>query len=336
MTNLNRNVLIKSIGTYIPEKKIHREELIEYFKKFGTDQEAVELLDEIGRETISAMGEDETVITMEIESSKTCLKEANLTPNDIDIIISASNTPEFLSPSGAMLIRDALNSSAHQVLDVNCDCIGMLQALNVATSLLKSNTQYKRALVVGAFGCRQNSREDNIISYAAVGDNSTAMLLEVAEEPYERGFLGHRTFTDSQYIEFIQFPACGMSKIFDENVSEYDKRLRWDNFNSHFIPQGSADVITELLESKGYKPADVTKYFLSQFSIEYNELTMDALNIPRDRFTFIADKYGYTGPCSPLLALHDRVHETKFNKDELCILCSVCAGCSITALLYKW
>ncbi|CDI48913.1 ketoacyl-ACP synthase III [Clostridium tetani] len=336
MTKLNRNVIIKSVGTYVPKKKVHKDELIQYFEQYGSQNEAKELMDEIRRETISIMDENETVITMSLASSKICLEKAGLTPNDIDVIISASNTPEFLSPTGAMLIRDGLNSNAHQVLDVNCDCIGMLQGLNVATSLLKLNKQYKRALVVGAFGCLRNSRKDNIISYATVGDNSTAMILEVEEEEIERGFLGHRSFTDSQYIEAIQFPACGMSKIFDKNIDEFEKRLRWDNFNSHFIPQSSADVITELLTDYNYKPEDVTQFFLSQFSIEYNELTMDAMSLPHNRFTFIADKYGYTGPCSPLLALHDRIQEKPFSESELCIMCSVAAGCIITALLYKW
>ncbi|MCD3351868.1 ketoacyl-ACP synthase III [Clostridium botulinum D/C] len=334
----NRNVLIKSIGSYHPTKILNNEFYLSHFKKRSKklETEAKEYFKELGRKERCIAEEDENSLTMSIESCKLALEKANLQIKDIDIIISATDLPEYLTPACAIMINEALQGNAKVAFDVNCDCISMLHGVDVATKFLKCDKKYKYALVVGSFLINRFSREDDIITFATSGDNACAIILEVKEEIEERGYLGSVTLTDSYYSKYFRHPRCGLSKIYDLNIPVYDKLLQWDHFNCDFLAPNWAKIITEVLAEKELNPSDVSHFFMSQFSIEELRKTMDILNVSHDKFNFIADKYGYTGPSSPFLAFHEEIKNRNFTEGDINIFCSVGGGYSMTALLYKW
>ncbi|GAB6149754.1 ketoacyl-ACP synthase III [Clostridium novyi] len=335
---MNRNVIIKSIGSYHPKKVLDNKYYLDHFEKVKPElmEEAKEYFEELGREKRMVADEDENTLTMSIESAKLAMKKASLTGDDIDIIISATNAPEYLTPCCAIMLNRALEGSAKVCFDVSCDCISMLHGVDVATKFLRSDKKYKRALVVGSYLLNRYSRNDDVITYATNGDNACAIILEVSEEKDERGFMGSVTLTDSDYAKYFRFPRCGMSKVLDTTIPTYDKLLQWDHFNCDFLATNWAKIIREVLDEKNLVPKDVNHFFMSQFSREELKATMKNLGVSQNKFNFVADKFGYTGPSSPFLAFHEEIKETNFKKDDINIFCSVGGGYSMTALLYKW
>lgn len=332
-----RNVHIKGVGTHHPKRKVSNEYYIEHFKKYNKERHASILFRKFGRKVRTLAEENETSLTMSLEAAKKALKNANLKSEDIDIIISASDTPEYLSPSCALIMKKELNATnVTTVFDMNSDCIGALEAIDVASRYLKTDKKYKRALIVSSFLVSRLCREDDIVTYGIMSDGGAAVVLEVKEEDEERGFLGSRMYTDATNNEKVRFPACGLSKIVDENTKNIDRRSIWKHTDFSFLPKLWTENITKLLEEYEYTPEDVQYYFMSQFSKSYIKSTFRKLGTTMDKTTFVAEKYGYTGCTSPIMALDDKLKEYKFDKNDVVVFCSVAAGYSIASLLYKW
>ncbi|KEI01009.1 ketoacyl-ACP synthase III [Clostridium botulinum] len=331
------NVHMIGVGSYHPKKVVENKHFIEHFKEFNLHHKAEMLMNKLGRKKLTLAKHNENGITMSVSAGKDALKKANLSVEDIDMIISASDTPEYLTPCCALIIRNKLGAkNAKTVFDVNCDCIGMLHAIDIASKYLKTDKNYKRVLVVGSLLISPFAREDDIIVYSTIGDGAAAMILEAREEEEERGFLGSRAFTDDSYNETIRFPACGLSNIPNENINGYERKMCWKPFSVDFLSKNWTKLITNLLKEHALKPEDVEHYFMSQFSKEEVITTMNNLNVKHDRAIFVGDKYGYTGPTSPVMALDDKLKESSFKKGDLCVFCSVAGGYSMSALLYRW
>lgn len=332
-----RNVLITGVGTYHPEKLVDNDFFINHFKKYQLEGHAEGIMNKLGRDVRTIAREDETSISMAVDAAKVAIKNALLTSNDLDMIISVSDTPEYLSPCCALLIKNKLQAENVQgVFDMNCNCIGMLTAMDTALRYLKTDMKYKRILIVGSLLISPNARKDDMVAYSCTGDGAAAIILERKEEPTERGLLGSRMYTDDNYYWSITMPACGLSKINDEDTSDLDRKMLWKPFDFSFLADKWSELIINVLSDYNYKPEDVTQYFMSQFSITDLELTMDKLGADTEDYIFIADKYGYTGCTSPIMALEEKLKISKFKKDELSIFCSVASGYSMIALLYKW
>lgn len=332
-----RNVYIEGVGSYHPSVIVGNDYYANHFKKYGLEEHAIGLMEKVGRERRTLADENETSITMSVEAAKKAIKKAKLEPKDIDAIISVSDTPEFLTPCCALMIKNLLQADrVTNVFDINNDCIGMLTGIDIAARYLKTDKKYKRILVVGSMHISPFAKEDDLVVYGCISDGAAAVVLVVKEEEEERGFLGSRMYTDDTYNDTIRFPACGLSNIPNKDIEPEDKKMQWNPFDFSFLSEKWSELIIGLLQEHGYSESDVTHYFMSQFSKFDVGLTMEKLGASFDQATFVGHKYGYTGCTSPIMALDDRLKREEFNKEDISIFCSVAGGYTMAALLYKW
>lgn len=332
-----KNVHIVGVGSYHPKKLVDNEYYENHFKKYNLSEHAMGLADKLGRETRTLVDKDENSISMSLEAANNALVNANLAPTDIDAIISVSDTPEYLTPCCALILKNKLKAdNVTNVFDMNNDCIGMITGIDVAARYLKTDKKYKRILVVGSILMSPFAREDDLVVYSCISDGAAAIILEVKEEAYERGIIDSRMFTDDSYHENITFPSCGLSNISNLQITEYHRKMQWNPFDFSFLSDRWESLIRELLKDNNYEPNDMEHYFLSQFSKTDLYLTLDKLGVDSSKATFIGHKYGYTGCTSPFMALDDRLKIENFQNDDKLIFCSVAAGYSMAALLYKW
>lgn len=330
-----KNVYIRGIGSYHPKKLVKNQYYINHFKRYGSEKHVIGLMKKLGRNSRTLAEKNENSITMGLEAAKSALLNAGLTSLDIDAIIAASDTPEYLTPCCALILKNKLQAdNVTNVFDVNNDCVGMLTGIDIASKYLKTDKKYKRILVVGSMLISPFAREDDMVVYSCLADGAAAVVLEVKEENEERGLLGSRVFTDDTYNETIRFPACGLSNV-PSTIKAHDKKMEWNPFDFGFLSDKWTELITELLKENEYEPKDVSHYFMSQFSKSDIELTLNKLEASLNKATFVGDKYGYTGCTSPIMALDDRVKKEKFNKDDILVFCSVAGGYIMTALLYR-
>lgn len=332
-----RNAHIVGTGSYHPKTIVNGEHYENHFKKYNMSEHAIGLAKKLGRNTRTLAAGHENSITMSIEAAKKAISNAALTALDLDAIISVSDTPEYLTPCCALILKNKLQAeNVTNVFDINNDCIGMITAMDIAAKYLKTDKKYKRILVVGAMNISPFAREDDLVVYSCLSDGAAAFILEAKEQAEERGVLDLRVYTDDNYNETIRFPVCGMSNITKDHVKAYDKKMQWSPFDFSFLSDKWTELMTNLLEDNSYKSEDVSHYFMSQFSKFDLELTLNKLDVNLNKAIFIGDKYGYTGCTSPIMALDDNLKTQKFKKDNLIVFCSVAAGYTMAALLYKW
>lgn len=331
------NVHIVGVGAYHPKRSVDNQHFINHFANYQMEEHAIALMDKLGRETRTFAENNETGLTMAVEAAREAIKNSGLSAGDIDMIISVSDTPEYLSPCCALLLKNRLKAeNAHGVFDMNANCIGMLTAMDTAARYLKTDNKYKRVLIVGSLLISPQARVDDMVAYGCTGDGAAAIILERREETEEKGLLGSRMFTDDSYFWSITMPGCGMSKIADADIKPDDKKMIWKPFDFSFLSEKWTELITKLLTEHGYDSEEVSHYFMSQFSKADIELTMTRLGADMQNTIFVGNRYGYTGCTSPIMALDDRLKAGRFDEDEVVVFCSVASGYTMTALLYKW
>ncbi|MDV4149272.1 ketoacyl-ACP synthase III [Clostridium sp. AL.422] len=334
-----QNIKIISTGVYHPENKVNNEYFISHFKEIGIDVEG--LLEHLEREErYLSNDKNETVITMAYDASMKALNEANLNIRDIDLLIFATDTPEYTSPSNAVKLLDMLGRGDVRIkmaYDTNSNCLGMITALDQASRILMTNKRFKRALVVGGilFSSVGNSKDS--VSYPNFGDAAAAVILDKVEEDEKSGFIDSIHLAQTSESNNILMPKIGYSSITKNGVENgEDNKWFWEPFDGSFISDVWVDLIKEIAEDNEISPKDINHLIFSQFTVPDARLTLRKLGIDVNKTTYIGNEYGYTGTTSPILALDRALKTGRINKGDYVTLASMGSGSVVTVLLFKF
>lgn len=329
---MEQNVIIKETGIYTPANEIHNDYFVEHFRRLGVDAKG--LMEHLNREKRYLADRDESSLSMGYEAAKNVLEKADISPMELDMVVFVTDTPEYTSPTNALKLSHLLNAgNAHRVYDMNCNCIGMLVAMDTIAAYARQNPAIKNILIVGSMHVSSVVNYKDTVVYPNFGDSAAAILLENVPEEKSRGILSATYFTDSDYHDTITLPACGHSKELLYEVPKEKRRLHWTPFDFNFLSDNWTKIIFQLLEEYSLSVDDITYFIFSQFSDTDNLLTLEKLGADKEKYIFVGDEYGYTGVSSPIMALNEIWEDLK--EDGYIIFCSVAAGYSMNAVLYK-
>lgn len=328
------NVKIKDLAVYYPENSVGNQYFIEHFEPTNVES----LLNHLGRDKRYLADEDETSLSMAYEACRKVLRYANMNAEDIDMIVFASETPEYTAPTNALKLNHMLGAkNANVVFDLNNNCIGMLTALDLASNYAKAQKSMKYILVVGSLLISSVVSKNDPITYPNFGDSAAAVILETEVSDTERGFIGAADyFTDSQYHDSIVMPVCGFAKIYDKQLDEDSKRWNWTPFDFSFLSDNWAKLIQQTLTKNELTPSDVDHFVFSQFSRPDAEETLKKLQVDHTNYSYVGDEFGYTGTTSPIFGLRNAIRNDKVKEGSKVILCSVGAGYTMCSMLYKF
>ncbi|MDC4239570.1 ketoacyl-ACP synthase III [Clostridium tertium] len=334
-----QNINIISTGVDHPANRIHNDYFINHFNKMGIEVSG--LLKHLEREYRYISNDpNETVITMAHKASIEALKDAKLNISDIDLLIFATDTPEYTSPSNAVKVLEMLGGPEAKIqmaYDTNTNCLGMITALDQASRILMTNKRFKRALVVGGILFSSVGSPNDSVSYSNFGDAAAAVILEKVDEDEKRGFIDSTHLAKASECNNILMPKAGYSKIIRDGIEEEDdKRWSWKPFDGSFISDVWVDLIKEVAEDNGIRVNDINHLIFSQFTIPDARLTLEKLDIDKSRTTYIGDEYGYTGTTSPIIALDRALKSEKIKKGDYVTLASMGSGSVVTVLLFKF
>jgi len=329
------NIDLIGLGIYHPENMVENEFFVEHFSKIGVDAEP--LMKHLGRKERYLASDGENSLTMAVEASKKAVEKAKISPEDLDMIVFVSETPEYFVPTNALKLNKMLGAKkAHLVFDMNDNCIGMLTALDLVSRYMLNNNKIKYALVVGSLYITGMIRKDCVITYPNIADGSAAIILKnESDSKIKSGFLDSNYYTNSMNHELMVSPKCGFSNLHNKEIEDNDKKLLWVQHDVSFFSDDWKQLITDLLERNDLEPNNIAHYLFSQFSVPDGLCTLEKMEIGVERTTIVADKYGYTGCASPFFALHDAILEDKVAKGDYIVLCSVGAGYTMSAILLK-
>lgn len=331
-----KSVYIKAIEIYHPDNKIDNSYFVDHFKQLGIDAES--LMNHLGRKERYLASEDENSLSIAFKSAESVIRSSNICREEIDMIVFVSDTPEYTVPTNALKLSNMLGTkNAHLIFDMNSNCTGMITALDIAGTYIKNSPSIRNALITGSLHISSIVRKDCPISYPNIADGSASIIVSCCSSTNDsaiKGLIDSEYFSNSSNHNLMVYPACGMSKMLDKSIDDPDKKLNWIPHDVSFFSDNWKDLIQKILKRNNLSSSDIDYYFFSQFSKPDVEATLDKLGVSHQKYTFIADKYGYTGCSSPFFAFYEALANRRISEGSKIIFCSVGAGYTMSAVLY--
>lgn len=329
---------IRDIAVYHPSDIVNNEYYFKHFEKQKKDVRHF-FCDILGRENrymIQNEGKDpecyENSLTMQIEAAQKVLEKCNLTGQDIQGIICATQFPEYLVPASIMFIHKAIHAGQKCFgYDINSNCVGMLMALQQAGQYFQCDSKVKRILIVAGDTMNIGMQDTDEALYGVYGDCACAMVVEACDD--DSAILDTDFFMNDSSLKSTLFPQCGMTQLIqDQNLDMYSCQTSVPNCDIPIV----IETIQDILERNHLQVNDIAGFCFSQYVKYNNKKIMKALEIPEEKCPFVADEYGYTGCSSPFLALERLLSEGKIKRGDYVFFWTMGVAIQHTFLLIKF
>lgn len=332
--SMNRNVIITGSGMYAPGRVLENS----YFNELlGTDVDTW-LRENLTIERRHWCEDDESTADLCEAAAKQAIENAGLTPNDIDLLIVATDTPEYISPSTASVLQHRLGAKKTGTFDMNTACAGFVTAMDVASKYIKSDDQYTNALVIGAYAMSKYLDMNDKKTVTLFADGAGAVILSAEESEQKNGYLTGELRTDGQYNSWMGIYGGGTNQPSNQEVIDNkDHKLKFvKRIPAEINPEIWPEIITDMCTRAGITPEEVSHYFLTQININGIHETMDRLGVDRSRAHTIMKEYGYTGSACVPMAFHDAMKSGKPEKGDYVIFLGSGGGLAFAGTLFKY
>lgn len=278
------------------------------------------------------MDESQSTADLVVEAARAAIDDAGLTKDDIDLLIVATDTPEYVSPSTASVVQHRLGLGTSGAFDLNSACAGFVTAVDLAAKYIGSDTRYQNVLVVGAYGMSRFLNQEDKKTVTLFADGAGAVVLSASEDP-ARGFLGADLECQGQYADWMGVYAGGTAKpVSADRLEAGEHQLVFARkFPKEINPETWTRMVKSLTERLDLTPADVDHYIFTQLNIQSIRETLDNLDIPHDRTTTVMHDVGYTGSACIPMALHSARSQGRVKDGDLVMLVASGGGLSFAA-----
>lgn len=261
-------------------------------------------------------------------AAERALEMAGISAADLDLIIVATSTPDFIFPSTACLIQGKLGNKGAAAFDVQAVCSGFTYALGIAEKFIRSGS-HSKALVIGAEVFSRILDWADRGTCVLFGDGAGAVVLEASDKP---GILATAMHADGSQNGILNVPG----QICAGQVTG-DPFLRMDGQAVFkFAVRVLADIAEEVCRESGCKPADVDWLIPHQANIRIIEATGKKLGIDRDKVIVTVDRHGNTSAASVPLALDEAVRDGRIKRGQKVLLEGVGGGFTWGAALLEF
>jgi 3-oxoacyl-[acyl-carrier-protein] synthase-3 len=246
------------------------------------------------------------------------LKRAGVSAKDLDLILVATDTPEFVSPSTASVVQYRLGASNAGTFDINTACAGFVTALDIGSKYIKADDQYKNVLIIGAYAMSKYLNKTDKKTVTLFADGAGAVILR-AEDSTDKGFQSSQLISKGEYNEWMGIYGGGTKLPSDQEViARHDHQLKFvKKFPKTLNPEVWSQMALTLSERIGVAPDTVAQYFITQININSIWETMDLLGVDRKKAHTIMHHYGYTGSACIPMALNDAWEKDKIKAGDL-------------------
>jgi 3-oxoacyl-[acyl-carrier-protein] synthase-3 len=280
---------------------------------------------------------DESTADLAVTAARRALEAAGHPPESVDLLIVATDTPEYVSPATASVVHGRLGLSTHAgTFDLNAGCAGFVTALDVAWKYLAADPRYTRILVVGVYAMSRylDPRDKKTVTIFA--DGAGAALVEATGAP---GILASELFADGRFCDGMGIFAGGTrTPITAEVLAAGDRnRLRFvQKYPASVNEEGWPRIVRAVLARAGATPDDVDLWLWTQVNRSTIVTVMGTLGQPMARAHTVMHKWGYTGSACLPMALHDAVEAGRLRDGALVVLTGSGAGLAMGTVALRW
>ena len=304
---------IVGTGSYLPPRVVTNDELS---KRVETTDAWIQERTGIRQRHIA--DESQSSSDLAFEASKHALEAAGLQPTDIDLIVVATSTPDFIFPSTACLLQAKLGVAGSAAFDVQAVCSGFVYGLATADNFIRSG-MYRRALVVGAEVFSRILDWNDRGTCVLFGDGAGAVVLEAADKPGVHASVLH---ADGSQVGILSVPGnvCG-GKIVGSPFLQMQ-----GNQVFKVAVKVLDEVAREVTAAAGMKLEDVDWLIPHQANIRILEATARRLGLPREKLVATVDHHANTSAASVPLALDEYVRAGRIKTGHNVMLQGVGGG----------
>ena len=331
MTELNTAV-VAGTGAYLPEKILTNQDLE---KSLDTSDAWITARTGIRERRIAAEGESAS--TMAAKAGKQALEAGGIGPEDVDMIIVATSSPDVLFPSTACFVQNELQAFGSAAYDVSAVCSGFIFGLSIAEQYLKTG-RYEHILLIGS---EVNSRIVDWSDRATCilfGDGAGALLLNRVEQEKPLGILSTHIYSDGSLSDLICVPGgIGRTGINKQDIDDKKYSIKMSgNATFKVAVKRMTEVIQEALEFNGLSIEEVDLLIPHQANERIIRAVAERLKYPMEKVLMNIHKYGNTSAASIPIGINEAWRDGRIQPGETSVLGAVGAGLTWGSAVIKW
>src|SRR5438128_3932955 len=314
---------IVGTGSYLPEKVLTNDELA---KMVETSDSWIRERTGIGARRVAAP--DEATSDMALHASRKALKMAGLRPEQIDMIIVGTVTPDMPFPAAAAFLQAKLHAPNAACFDVSAACAGSLYAMSIADKFIRTGDS-KYVLVVGAEILTRITDWSDRGSCILFGDGAGAMVM--AQEPrHDRGLLSTHLHTDGTKAGILCIPGGGSKKPFDAEVLKNRQHLVYMNGREVYkiAVRALEESSREALVANNLTPNDIHHVVAHQANLRILEAVLKRLEIPLEKCHLNIEQVGNTSSASVPMTLDQAVRAGLIKDGQNVLMMAIGGGMS--------
>ena len=333
-----KKTIIKGTGRYVPPRLVTNADLAQWM-----DTSSEWIIQRTGIEQRYWVPEEGGVGASDLglEASKIAMDRSGWKPEDIDLIIFATLSPDLFFPGSGCLLAHKLGLSSTPALDIRQQCTGFLYGMATADAYIRSSLA-KRVLLVGAevhsTGLDISTRGRDVA--VIFGDGAAAVCLEGLETDIKAGVLASCMHADGSLAESLMTfaPASRENPRLDENMLKEGKHFPTMDGRNIFknAVRRLPEVARETLEKAGIPLATVDLFIPHQANLRINQAFAKALDLPESKVYNNIQRYGNTTAASIPLALDEAIEKGLVGTSSTVMFIGLGAGVTWGAVLYRF
>jgi len=322
---------ISSLATYVPPRLLTNADLE---KLVDTSSEWI--LQRTGIHTRHIVDPGVATSDLAKEAALEAIAHAGLTPDDIDLVIVGTTTPDMFFPSTAALVQHKIGATRAWGFDLAGACSGFTFALATASQLV-STGRHHHALVIGADVMSSIIDYKDRATCVLFGDGAGAVVVSAAKDP-ALAILDFAHEIDGAGGQFLKMPAGGsLQPATHETVEQRLHFVKQDGQAVFKFAVRKTEEITRVIMQRNHLSADDIALFVShQANRRIITAAADRLGIAESKVVINLERFGNTTAATIPLALNDCVQDGRLKKGDLVILASVGAGFTVGGVLLRW
>ncbi len=330
---MTRHPQILSTGGYVPDRVVTNDEIDALLGESTNEW----LIQNVGIRERRWMREDQTTSDLIVEASRRALEKAGLGPEDLDLLIVSTDTPDYISPSTAVVVQNKLGARNVGCFDVNSACAGWVTALDQGARYLMTSPEMRYVLVAGGYAMSRFLDLKDKYTANIFADGAGAAVLTTGDKP---GFLATTLRAEGSFYDGLGIYTGGASRpCTAANLQAFGPpRVQFvRKFPKTFNLEHWPALIRQTLDKAGLTTDDVALYLFTQLNLRTIEAVMQELGQGLEKTHWVMDKWGYTGSPCVVMALDDAIAQGRGPKvGDPVLFCTSGGGISFAVSIWRW
>ena len=326
-----KGIRIAGTGSYLPERVLTNHDL----------EEMVDTSDDwirarTGIETRHIAAADETTSDLGAKASLKALEAAQMSPEEVDLIIVATITPDKIFPNTGCFIQEKLGAKRATCFSVEAACSGFVYILAIGAALIQTGL-YNNALLIGAEKLSSFIDWDDRSTCVLFGDGGGAIVIKATDRE-ENSYLGSRLGSDGKFTDILHIPGGGASRPFSQDV--LDNKLHYLDMSGQEVFKLAVNTMVtaanEILEQTGIGVESVRWLIPHQANTRIISSVAKRIGLPEERAFVNLNKYGNTSGATIPIALDEVARQGLVGSGDYLLLVAFGGGLTWGASLVRW